>query len=128
MIHVNRGTTSLGVFAEQEVREGLSAGRFALTDIGWREGMAGLSDSQIWRPFLIAIGIVALVLGGFKARAFTICLAISLAIAGMVTSALKSSVGRHRPKHVQIVRMSAISAARCWATRSHVSRNFLGTK
>lgn len=40
MIHVNRGTTTLGVFSEQEVREGLSAGRFAPTDIGWREGMA----------------------------------------------------------------------------------------
>jgi hypothetical protein len=44
MIHVNRGTTSLGVFSEQEVREGLSAGRFALTDIGWLEGMAN------WQP------------------------------------------------------------------------------
>jgi len=44
MIHVNRGTTSLGVFAEEEVREGLSAGRFAPTDIGWREGMAS------WQP------------------------------------------------------------------------------
>jgi hypothetical protein len=44
MIHVNRGTTSLGVFSEQEVREGLSVGRFAPTDIGWREGMA------TWQP------------------------------------------------------------------------------
>jgi hypothetical protein len=44
MINVNRGTTSLGVFSEQEVREGLSAGRFAPTDIGWREGMAS------WQP------------------------------------------------------------------------------
>ena len=44
MIHVNRGTTSLGVFSEQEVREGVSAGRFAPTDIGWREGMAS------WQP------------------------------------------------------------------------------
>jgi len=44
MIHVNRGATSLGVFSEQEVREGLSAGRFAPTDIGWREGMA------TWQP------------------------------------------------------------------------------
>ena len=44
MIHVNRGTTSLGVFSDQEVREGLSAGRFAPTDIGWREGMAS------WQP------------------------------------------------------------------------------
>lgn len=44
MIHVNRGTTSLGVFSEQEIREGLSAGRFVPTDIGWREGMA------TWQP------------------------------------------------------------------------------
>jgi hypothetical protein len=44
MIHVNRGTTSLGIFSEHEVREGLSAGRFARTDIGWREGMAS------WQP------------------------------------------------------------------------------
>ena len=44
MIHVNRGATSLGVFSEEEVREGLRTGRFALTDIGWREGMAN------WQP------------------------------------------------------------------------------
>jgi hypothetical protein len=44
MFHVNRGTTSLGVFSEEEIREGLSAGRFAPTDIGWREGMA------TWQP------------------------------------------------------------------------------
>jgi hypothetical protein len=45
MIHVNRGgATSLGVFSEEEVREGLRTGRFAPTDIGWREGMAD------WQP------------------------------------------------------------------------------
>jgi hypothetical protein len=44
MVHVNRGTTSLGVFSEQEIREGLGAGRFTPTDIGWREGMA------TWQP------------------------------------------------------------------------------
>ncbi len=44
MIHVNRGATSLGVFSEEEVREGLRTGRFAATDIGWREGMAS------WQP------------------------------------------------------------------------------
>jgi hypothetical protein len=44
MIHVNRGTTSLGIFSEEEVREGLSSGRFAPSDIGWREGMAS------WQP------------------------------------------------------------------------------
>jgi hypothetical protein len=44
MIHVNRGATSLGVFSEEEVREGLRTGRFVPTDIGWREGMAN------WQP------------------------------------------------------------------------------
>jgi hypothetical protein len=44
MIHVNRGATSLGAFPEEEVREGLRTGRFAATDIGWREGMAN------WQP------------------------------------------------------------------------------
>jgi hypothetical protein len=44
MIHVNRGATSLGVFSEEEVREGIRTGRFASTDIGWREGMAN------WQP------------------------------------------------------------------------------
>ena len=44
MIHVNRGATSLGVFSEDEVREGLRTGRFVSTDIGWREGMAN------WQP------------------------------------------------------------------------------
>jgi hypothetical protein len=40
MIHVNRGATSLGVFSEEQIREGLRTGRFASSDIGWREGMA----------------------------------------------------------------------------------------
>src|ERR1700716_4157300 len=44
MIHVNRAGTSLGVFAEEDVREGLRTGRFAGTDLGWREGMAQ------WQP------------------------------------------------------------------------------
>ena len=44
MIHVNRGATSLGAFSEEQVREGLRTGRFAPTDIGWREGMA------TWQP------------------------------------------------------------------------------
>src|SRR6266853_1293101 len=44
MIHVNRGATSLGAFSEEEIREGLRTGRFAPSDIGWREGMAN------WQP------------------------------------------------------------------------------
>jgi undecaprenyl-diphosphatase len=74
--------------------------------------MAGLSDSQIWRPFIIAIGIGALVFGGFKARAFVVCLVVSLAIAGLVTSTVKSAVARHRPKQVQTVRMVQLQKAR----------------
>ena len=74
--------------------------------------MAGLSDSQIWQPFVVAIGIGALVFGGFKARAFVICLVISLVIAGLVTSGLKSAVARHRPKQVESVRMVELQKAR----------------
>jgi undecaprenyl-diphosphatase len=74
--------------------------------------MAGLSDSQIWRPFFIAAGIGALLFGGFTARLFVICLVISLAIAGLVTSGLKSAVARHRPKQMQTVRMVQLQKAR----------------
>ena len=74
--------------------------------------MAGLSDSQIWMPFFIAIGICGLVFGGFRARAFIICLVVSLTIAAFITSTLKSIVARHRPKHVQSVRMVELQKAR----------------
>ena len=74
--------------------------------------MAGLSDSQIWRPFFIAAGMGALLFGGFTARVFVICLVISLAIAGLVTSGLKSAVARHRPKQMQTVRMVQLQKAR----------------
>src|ERR1700736_3578741 len=39
-IHITRGTTGLGTFSEEEVREGLRTGRFISTDLGWREGMS----------------------------------------------------------------------------------------
>jgi hypothetical protein len=44
MIHVNRGATSLGAFPEEQVREGIRAGRFSGTDLGWKEGMPN------WQP------------------------------------------------------------------------------
>src|SRR5436309_14648379 len=44
MIHVNRGATSLGAFPEEQVHEGIRAGRFIATDLGWKEGMAN------WQP------------------------------------------------------------------------------
>jgi hypothetical protein len=50
-IHITRGTTSLGTFSEEEVREGLRSGRFALTDLAWREGMATWETLSKWPEF-----------------------------------------------------------------------------
>ena len=48
MIHVNRGATSLGTFSEEEIREGY-VGRFAPTDLGWREEPGELASAfAIW--------------------------------------------------------------------------------
>jgi hypothetical protein len=44
MIHVSRGASTLGVFSEEDVRDGLRSGRFLSSDLGWREGMAN------WQP------------------------------------------------------------------------------
>ena len=74
--------------------------------------MAAVSDSEIWRPLFVAVGISALLFGGFKARAFVICLAFSLLIGSFVTSTLKSAVDRRRPKQVEIVRMVQLQKAR----------------
>jgi undecaprenyl-diphosphatase len=73
--------------------------------------MAGISDSEIWRPLFVAIGIAALVFGGFRARAFVICLALSLLIGAFVTSGLKTAVDRRRPKQVRTVRMVQLQKA-----------------
>src|SRR6266487_2905851 len=67
--------------------------------------MAALSNSEIWKPLFVAIGLSALFFGGFKARAFVICLALSLLIAELLTGVLKSAVDRHRPKQVESERM-----------------------
>ena len=74
--------------------------------------MAALSHSEIWKPLLIAIALGALFFGGFKARAFVVCLVFSLLIAEGITSILKSAIDRHRPKQVQSVRMVELQQAR----------------
>jgi hypothetical protein len=43
-IHIARNHQSLGSFSEEDVREGIRAGRFSSSDLAWREGMAE------WRP------------------------------------------------------------------------------
>jgi undecaprenyl-diphosphatase len=74
--------------------------------------MAAVSDSEIWKPLYLAVGVGALLFGGFKARAFVICLVLSLLIGSLVTGALKSAVDRRRPKQVQNVRMVQLQKAR----------------
>jgi len=44
MIHIGRAGSKLGSFSEFEVRQGLKAGKFFLTDLGWKEGM------ENWAP------------------------------------------------------------------------------
>ena len=44
MIHISRSGTTLGIFEEEKVREGLRTGEFIGTDLGWMEGMPA------WRP------------------------------------------------------------------------------
>src|SRR5881227_4182854 len=73
--------------------------------------MAAVSDSEIWRPLFVVVGIIALFVGGFKTRAFVICLALSLLIGAFVTSGLKSAVDRRRPKQVQSVLMVQLQKA-----------------
>src|SRR5712692_10377194 len=56
MIHVNRGATSLGAFPEDQVREGIRAGRFLPSDLGWREGMASWQPLSQFSEFAADIG------------------------------------------------------------------------
>ena len=74
--------------------------------------MAAVSDSEIWRPLFTAVAVSALLFGGFNARAFVVCLVLSLLIGSVVTGALKSAVDRRRPKQVQNVRMVQLQKAR----------------
>ena len=68
--------------------------------------MAGISDVEIWKPFLVVLGLCILAFGGFKGRAFIVCLALALAVADYcLVSTLKTAIDRRRPKQVQKVRM-----------------------
>jgi undecaprenyl-diphosphatase len=74
--------------------------------------MAALSDSNIWTPLFIAIGVSVLFCGGFRSRAFVICLGLSLLITNELVDVLKSAADRRRPKHVQTVRMVQLQRTR----------------
>jgi len=51
--------------------------------------MAVISNIDIWKPFLVLLAIGFLIWGGFRGRAFLICLLICLLIAENVTGLLK---------------------------------------
>jgi undecaprenyl-diphosphatase len=74
--------------------------------------MAGVSNIDIWRPLLVIIGIALAIWGGFKGRAFLVCLLIALLFCDNITGWLKSAADRHRPKQVQPVRMVELQKAR----------------
>jgi len=68
--------------------------------------MAAMSDIEIWKPLLIVAALCVLIFGGFKGRAFIICLALALLLADyLLVSTLKTAIDRRRPKQVQKVRM-----------------------
>ncbi len=68
--------------------------------------MAAISDVEIWKPLLIVAAVCILIFGGFKGRAFIICLALALVLADyLLVSTLKTAIDRRRPKQVQQVRM-----------------------
>lgn len=73
--------------------------------------MAALSDSEIWKPFLILAALCILIFGRFRARACMFCLLLALLVAQQVTSLLKSAIDRPRPKQVQTVRMVRLQKA-----------------
>ncbi len=75
--------------------------------------MAAISNVEIWKPVLIALGVYALVFMGFKGRAFVFCLLVTLVFSDQfLVRTLKSAIDRRRPKQVQTVRMVQLEATR----------------
>jgi undecaprenyl-diphosphatase len=74
--------------------------------------MAAVSNADIWKPFIAVVVLLALFLGGFRARACILCLLIALLISEQVTTVLKSAFRRPRPKQVQSVRLVQLQRAR----------------
>jgi len=74
--------------------------------------MAVMSDSEIWKPVLILVVLLAAVFGRFKARACLICMLVTLIVSEQMTSFLKHAVDRRRPKQVEEVRMVQLAKVR----------------
>jgi membrane-associated phospholipid phosphatase len=74
--------------------------------------LAALSNSEIWKPVFIIVALVALGFGGFKGRACVLSLLIVFLVTEQMTSVLKSTFDRRRPKQVQTVRMVQMERTR----------------
>src|SRR5256712_5705333 len=74
--------------------------------------IAALRNGAIWKPLFIAIALAALFFGGFRGRAFIVCLLLALAVAEPVTGVLKTTFSRQRPKQVESVRMVQLQKTR----------------
>jgi undecaprenyl-diphosphatase len=74
--------------------------------------MAGISDLRIWQPLLIVLVLYALIFGGFKGRAFIVCVGVAILISEtLVIRTLKAAFDRARPKQTQTVRMVQLQQA-----------------
>jgi undecaprenyl-diphosphatase len=73
--------------------------------------MAAISNSEIWKPLIILAALAVLIFGGFKGRAFLLCLLLTLVLNEQLTNFLKKTIDRHRPKQVQPVRMVVLQKA-----------------
>ena len=76
--------------------------------------MAVMSSFDLWLPFLILAGLLALWLGGFKARTFVICALLIVAVGdGLISNFLKKTVNRPRPSQSEaVVRVVTLRIAR----------------
>ena len=75
--------------------------------------MAAISNVDIWMPLIIAVLGYALFFGGFKGRAFVVCLLLTLIVSEQFfVRTLKSAIDRRRPKQVQAVRMVQLEPTR----------------
>src|SRR5207244_11606140 len=70
--------------------------------------MAALSNGAIWKPLFIAIALAAFFFGGFRGRAFIVCLLLALAVTEPVSGILNMAFDRHRPRQVESVRMGQL--------------------
>jgi hypothetical protein len=54
-IHVARNSAQLGIFSPEEIIAGLQSGRFAASDLAWRDGMAAWTPLGDWAEFRAAV-------------------------------------------------------------------------